>query len=162
MRFLVKQKIFSFGDNFVIKDDQGNDRFIVRGKVFALGDKLRIYDMQGQELFYIEQKLLRLLPEYTIYKSGQAVATVKKEFTFFKPRFSIWSTYGNYTIQGNFWGMDFSILKNGRQVAQVSKRWLSFGDTYGVDIVDDEDYAFILALVIVIDQVLHDDRHNNR
>jgi uncharacterized protein YxjI len=162
MRFLVKQKIFSFGDNFVIKDDQGNDRFIVRGKVFALGDKLRIYDMQGQELFYIEQKLLRLLPEYTIYKSGQAVATVKKEFTLFKPRFNIWSTYGNYTIQGNFWGMDFSILKNGRQVAQVSKRWLSFGDTYGVDIVDDEDYAFILTLVIVIDQVLHDDRHNNR
>lgn len=45
MRFLVKQKIFSFGDNFVIKDDEGNDRFVVKGKVFALGDKLRIYDM---------------------------------------------------------------------------------------------------------------------
>lgn len=161
MRFIVKQKIFSFGDNFIIKDDQGNDRFIVRGKVFTLGDKLRIYDMQGQELFYIEQKLLRLLPEYTIYKSGQAVATVKKEFTFFRPRFSIWSVYGNYTIQGNFWGMDFSILKNGRQVAQISKRWLSFRDTYSVDIVDD-DYAFILALVIIIDQVLHDDNHNDR
>mgnify|MGYP001265993007 FL=1 len=162
MRFLVKQKIFSFGDNFIIKDDQGNDRFIVKGKVFALGDKLRIYDMAGQELFYIEQKLLRLLPEYTIYKSNQAVATVKKDFTFFKPRFSIWSTYGNYSIHGNFWGMDFSIIKNGRQVAQVSKRWLSFSDTYGVDIADDEDYAFILALVIIIDQVLYDDGHNNQ
>ena len=162
MRFLVKQKIFSFGDNFIIKDDQGNDRFIVKGKVFSLGDKLRIYDMMGRELFYIEQKLLRLLPEYTIYKSGQAVATVKKDFSFFRPRFSIWSAYGNYSIQGDFFGMDFSITKNGRHVAQVSKRWLSFSDTYGVDIADDEDCAFILALVIIIDQVLHDDGHNNQ
>lgn len=161
MRFLVKQKVFSFGDNFVIKDDRDNHRFIVKGKVFALGDKLRIYDLEGQELFYIEQKLLRLLPEYTIYKSGQAVATVKKDFTFFRPRFSIWSIYGNYTIQGNLLGMDFSINKDGKTVAQVSKRWLSFGDTYSVDISDDEDYAFILTLVIVIDQVLHDDNHNN-
>lgn len=107
MRFLVKQKIFSFGDNFIIKDDQGNDRFIVKGKVFALGDKLRIYDMMGRELFYIEQKLLRLLPEYTIYKSGQAVATVKKDFSFFRPRFSIWSAYGNYSIQGDFLAWTF-------------------------------------------------------
>ena len=40
-------------------------------------------------------------------------------------------------------------------------RYLNAGspgsDTYGVDIADDEDYGFILALVIVIDQVLHDD-----
>jgi len=161
MRFLVKQKIFSFGDNFVIKDDHGNDHFIVKGKVFSLGDKLKIYDLMGQELFYIEQKLMRLLPQYTIYRSGQAVATVKKDFSFFKPRFSIWSVYGSYTIQGDFWGMNFSIIKNGRWVAQVSKKWLSFRDTYGVDIADDENYAFILALVIVIDQVLHDDNHNN-
>jgi uncharacterized protein YxjI len=101
------------------------------------------------------------LPEYTIYTSGQPIATAKKEFTLFKPRFNIWSAYGDYTIEGNFLGMDFSIFKSGKQVAQVSKRWFSFGDTYGVDITDDEDYAFILALVIVIDQALHYNRHNN-
>ncbi|NSW90479.1 MAG: LURP-one-related family protein [Firmicutes bacterium] len=160
MRFVVKQKIFSFGDNFTIKDEYGNDHFIVRGKVFALGDKLRLYNLQGDELFYIEQKLFRFLPEYTIYHLGQAVATVKKEFTFFKPRFNISSASGNYTIDGNFWGMEFSILKNGLPVAQVSKRWFSWGDTYGVDIVDSEDYAFIISLVIVIDQVIHDRNHN--
>ena len=161
MRFIVRQKVFSFGDNFTIKDETGNEHFIVRGKVFALGDKLRIYNMQGQELFYIEQKLFRFLPEYTIYQSGQPVATVKKQFTFFKPRFTIWSAYGDFTIEGNFLGMDFSIYKNGKHVAQVSKRWFSWGDTYGVDIADDENYGFLLALVIVIDQVIHDNNHNN-
>lgn len=157
MRFVVRQKVFSFGDNFTIKDEAGNEHFMVKGKVFALGDKLRIYDMQGHELFYIEQKLLRFLPEYIIYRSGQPVATVKKQLTFFRPRFRIWSVYGEFTIEGNFLGMEFLIHRNGKHVAQVSKRWFAWSDTYGVDIADDEDYGFILALVIVIDQVLHDD-----
>lgn len=161
MRFMVKQRVFSLGDNFTIKDGAGNEHFIVKGKIFAFGNKLRIYNMQEQELFYIEQKLLRFLPEYTIYQLGQQVATVKKELTFFKPRFNIWSTMGDYSIQGNFLGMEFSIYKNGNYIAQVSKRWFSWGDTYGVDIINGEDYAFILALVIVIDQVIHDRNHNN-
>ena len=162
MRFMVKQKIFSFGDNFTINDEYGNPHFQVKGKVFAIGDKLRIYDMMGNELVYIEQKVFRLLPEYTIYFNGKAAAKVKEEFTFFKPRFNIESIMGNYSIEGNFWGMDFNILKNGEFVAQVSKKWFSWSDTYGVDIADGEDYAFILALVIVIDQVIHDNNHNNK
>lgn len=161
MRFIVKQKIFSFGDNFIINDEMGNPYFQVKGKVFSLGDKLHICDMQGNEIVYIEQKLFKFLPEYTIYYKGMPAARVKKEFTFFKPKFNIESFIGNYTIEGDFWGMDFNVLKNDRIVAHVSKRWFSFRDTYGVDISDDEDYAFILALVIVIDQVIHDNNHNN-
>ncbi len=157
MRYVVKQRVFSFGDNFTIKDEAGNDCFVVKGKVFTFGDKLSMYDMYGQELVYIEQRLFRFLPEYSIYYRGQLYATVKKEFTFFKPKFNIQSYVGNYTIQGEFFNLDFSIFKEGRHVATVSKKWLSWGDTYSVDIAEDEDHAFILALVIVIDQVLHDD-----
>jgi uncharacterized protein YxjI len=57
--------------------------------------------------------------------------------------------------------MNFNILRDGRQVAEVSKRWFAWSDTYGVDISDEEDPVFILALVIVIDQVIHDNNHNN-
>ncbi len=89
MRFMVKQKIFSFGDNFTIKDEMGNPHFQVRGRVFSLGDKLRLYDMKGNEVVYIEQKLFKLLPEYTLYYNGMPAAKVKREFTFFRPRFSI-------------------------------------------------------------------------
>jgi len=161
MRYVVKQRVFSFGDNFTIKDEAGNDCFVVKGKVFTFGDKLSMYDMYGQELVYIEQRLFRFLPEYSIYYRGQLYATVKKEFTFFKPRFRIHSTMAEYSAEGNLWGMDFSILRNGKLVALVSKKWFAWSDTYGVDIIEDEDPVFILALVIVIDQVIHDGNHNN-
>jgi len=156
MKYLVKQKVFSFRDSFTIKNEFGEECFSVIGKIFSFGNKLHLTDLQGNELYYIEQKIFRFLPEYTIYRDGVPVAQVKKNFTFFRPSFDITSVYGNYNISGNLWAYDFSIFKNGSPVAVISKQWFSFSDTYGVSIDDREDAAFILALVIVLDQIYHD------
>lgn len=161
MRYKIRQRIFSFGDNFAIKDEQENDRYIVQGKVFSLGDKLRIMDLSGNELFYIEQQLFRFLPEYYIYAGGRQMAVVKKQLSFFTPKFVIDSAYGAYDIQGNVFGYDFQIYKDGRMVAVINKKWFSFGDSYGVEIVEGEDHAFLLTLAIVIDQVLHDEKRRH-
>ena len=32
MRYVMKQKLFCWGDDFTIKDDAGTDRFFVDGK----------------------------------------------------------------------------------------------------------------------------------
>lgn len=156
MKYLIRQRIFSLGDNFTIQNEYGEGCFRVYGKIFSLGNKLRLTDMQDQELYYIEQKLFRFLPEYTIYQNGTPVAQVKKNFALFRPSFDITSVFGNYNIDGNFFAYDFSIFKDGSPVALVSKKWFSFSDTYGVSIADNEDAAFLLALVIVLDQVYHD------
>lgn len=161
MRYQINQKILSFGDDFIIRDEYGSERYHVKGKIFALGDKLRIYDENGFERAYIEQKLFRLLPEYSIYIGGQYAAKVKKEFTFFRPKFNIESMAGHYSIDGDFFGYDFRISKGERVVAVISKRFFAFRDSYGVEIVDDENQALILAFVIIIDQVIHDESHNN-
>ncbi|NLX77036.1 MAG: hypothetical protein GXZ01_06645 [Clostridiaceae bacterium] len=156
MKYLIRQRIFSLRDSFTIKNELGEDCFTVYGKIFSLGNKLYLNDLQGRELYYIEQRLFRFLPEYTIYQNGNPVARVKKNFTLFRPSFDISSVFGNYNISGNFWAYDFTIFKNGAPVAVISKKWFSFSDTYGVSIDDKEDAAFILALVIVLDQVYHD------
>lgn len=158
MRYKIKQKIFSFGDDFTVKDANDYDRFIVKGKVFSLGDKLKVTDLDGNEIAYIEQELFRFLPKYNIYVNGHHRATVKKELSFFKPKFFIESSTGNYSIEGNILSYDFNILKNNQIVAVINKGWFTLSDTYGVDVVDHEDHGFILSLVIVIDQTLHDSK----
>jgi uncharacterized protein YxjI len=35
MRYQLKQKIWTLGDTFAIKDGDGNDVFLVKGKVFS-------------------------------------------------------------------------------------------------------------------------------
>jgi uncharacterized protein YxjI len=161
MKYQVKQKIFSFGDSFTIKNEYGDDVYLVRGKVFSLGKKLTIDDLNGNELVYIEQKLLKLLPQYTIYMEGSAIATVKKEFSVFTPRFNIESDMGEYKIEGDVFSHEFVILKDNSTVGEVSKEWFSFSDTYGVKINDNENQAFMLALIIVIDEVQSSNKNNS-
>ncbi|MGH4137693.1 LURP-one-related/scramblase family protein [Clostridium sp.] len=156
----MREKIFSMGDKFTIKDASGDDVFSVEGKIFSMGNKLKIYDMGGNEIVYIEQKLFKLLPEYGIYLNGTYAAKVKKEFTFISNRFDIDSNMGNYEIEGDFLAHDFSIMKNDSTIAEINKKWVAWGDTYEIEINEQENYAFILALVIVIDQVLHNNKNN--
>lgn len=160
MKFAVKQRIFSLTDSFTIRDEYENERYNVRGSFFSLGKKLTIFDMSGNEVVYIEQKLFRFLPEYDIYYRGSYVANVKKEFTLFSNRFDIDSNMGRYTVDGDFLGLDFTIYKDGKAAAYISKKFFAWSDTYGVDVQEGEDDAFILALVIVIDEVVHDNRNH--
>lgn len=161
MRFQIRQKVFSFGDNFIIKDEYDEPHFQVEGKVFSLGDKLRLLDSSGRELFYIEQQLFKLFSEYNLYANGEVVAKCKRRFALLGVKFDITSSYGNFTIEGSPMSYNFRILKNNRVIATADKRFFSFSDTYGVDIDDSEDYGFILSLVIIIDQVVHDSNKNH-
>lgn len=161
MKYLVRQRLFSFNDSFNITDEFDRPIFQIEGKIFTIGNKLNIYDMNGNKRIYIEQKLFRFLPEYEIYEDDKIVARVKKQLTFFKPKLDIESDYGIFQIEGDVFGYNFSILKNGRVVAAVNKKLISFSDTYAVEVAEGEKDDFILALIIVIDQVLHDNSHNN-
>jgi uncharacterized protein YxjI len=159
MRYIIRQKVFSLGDSFIIKDEAGNDIFIVRSQILSFGKKLRIFDLLDNELCYIEQKLFKFMPEYDIYIAGEHIANIKKKFAFFKHDFTITSSFGNYDVEGDFWAHEFEILKDNNLVARISKQFFSFTDTYGVDIDDAQDQISNLAIAIVVDMVCHDDEH---
>ena len=160
MRFVMKQKLFCWGDDFTIKDESGADRFFVDGKAFSLGDKLSFQDMAGNELAFIRQKLLAWGPTYEIYHGGELAAVVKKElFTFFNCRFTV-DVPGPNDLEaaGNFTDHEYVFTRSGGDVASVSKRWFAWSDTYGVEIAGGEDDVLILASTVVIDMVCHGDR----
>lgn len=161
MEYKVRQKVFSIGDKFTIRDMNDNDMFYVQGKIFSFGNKLRILDLANNELVYIEQKIFRFLPEYNIYMHNRHVAMVKKEFSFFKPKLYIQSDLGSFEVEGNIFAYDFNVKKDNRIVASVSKKFFSWSDSYKVYIDDREDQVLMLALVIVLDQVFHDNNSNN-
>jgi len=161
VKYQIRQNVFSIRSRFIIKDEHEQPRYTVEGKFFSLGKQLTLYNMQGVEEIYIEQKIFRFLPEYHFYKKRQHIATIKKEISFLRPRYYIESNQGHYEIEGNVFAYDFKIIKNKKMIAIVNKRWFSFGDTYGVEISDCEDVSFILALVIVLDQIHHEDQKNH-
>ena len=58
MRYIMKQKILSLGNDFRIRNEAGEDVFLVDGRALSIGDKLSFQDMAGKELAFIRQKLL--------------------------------------------------------------------------------------------------------
>lgn len=160
MRYVMQQKLLSWGDDFTIKDEAGNDAFFIDGKMFSLGDQLSFQDMQGNELAYIKQKLFAWGKTYEIYRRGTLAAVVKKElFTFFKCRFTV-DVPGPDDLEatGDFLDHEYAFSRGDRAVASVSKAWFSFRDTYGIDVADDEDAVLVLASAVVIDMACHADR----
>ena len=158
MRYIMKQKLFSFGDDFVIKDESGRDVFFVDGKAFSIGNKLSFQDMSGNELAFIRQKILSFKPTYEISYSGGTAVVKKDLFTFFRASFTIdVPGPGDLEAQGDLLAHEYSFTRGGQQVAQVSKQWFAFTDSYGVDIAEGEDDVLILASTVVIDMCCHPD-----
>jgi uncharacterized protein YxjI len=165
MRYRMRQKLFSFGDDFTIQDDAGRDVFFVDGKAFSIGNKLSFQDMAGRELAFIRQKLLSWGPTYVIEMAGGGEAVVKKQlFTFFQCAFTVDlpGTSDDLEAKGNLTDHEYTFERGGRPVATVSKQWFALADTYGVDIADGQDDVLILASTVVIDMCCHGDSKNNR
>ena len=159
MRYIMRERILSWGDDFTVKDADGREAYFVDGKVFSFGHKLSFRDMEGNQVALIDQKLLSFGPQYDIVRTGQTVARVKKHlFTPFRAKFTV-DVEGpdDLEARGNFLDHEYAFERDGREVAQVSKKWFSFSDTYGIDIDTGEDDVLILAAAVVIDLVSHPD-----
>lgn len=163
MRYMMRQRILSWGDDFSIKDADGQEVYYIDGKVFSFGNKLSIKDRNGAELAQINQKLLSLGPQYEIVSGGETVAVVKKHlFTPFRARFSV-DVPGPDDLEatGDFLDHEYVFERSGRVVARVSKKWFSLADTYAVDIEEGQDDVLVLAAAVVIDLVSHPDENKS-
>ena len=52
--------------------------------------------------------------------------------------------------------MNFQILQQSKIVGQVNKEWFTWGDSYKVQILDEEMKAIVIAHVVAIDCVKSD------
>ena len=89
MKLYIKEKVFSWGDKFTVKDEYGNDKYFVQGEVFSWGKKLHVYDMTGNEVAFIKQEVWSFLPRFYVYCNNVQVAEIKKEFSFIFPKYSV-------------------------------------------------------------------------
>ena len=151
MKLYIKEKVFSWGDKFTVKDAYGEDKYIVEGEVFTFGKKLHVYDRSGREVAFIKQEVWSFLPRFYVFCGDRQVAEIKKEFTFLFPRYTIEGL--GWEIEGSFMAHDYQITKRGRKIVTISKEWMTWGDSYELDIADPADELVALAVVIAIDCV---------
>ena len=152
MKLYMHQKVFSWKDRFSVFDVEETPIYHVSGELFSWGKKLHVYNLNEEEVAGVNEKVMTLLPKFSVLVRGEEIAEIVKEFTLFRPSYAIRGI--NWKIKGDYFAHDYKITDGNRTVAAIHKKWLSFGDVYEVDIADEEEELYALAVVLAIDTVL--------
>lgn len=149
MKLLFKQRVFSWFDSYDIYDEQGDAVFTVKGQL-SWGHCLHISDAAGNHIGTVKEVVLSFLPRFDIYAGDRLLGSIRKEFTFFKPKFTL--DMNGWTIDGDWLEWDYTIRDaSGKPVATISKQLLSWSDTYVIDVHSPADAIPALMVVLAID-----------
>ena len=155
-RYQMREKLVSIGDDFWIKDGQGNKVFKVDGKALRVRNTLIFEDAHRNKLCQIQERMLRVKDTMEVEDAlGNQVAVVKKAIISpIRDRFSVKIKDGpDLNVKGNILDHEYTIGEGRHTVAKVSKKWFRIRDTYGVEVEPDQDDVVILAVTVCIDQM---------
>ncbi len=154
--YRMRQDLLLCGDDYWIENALGSRVYFVDGKAFHLREHLGFQDRQGNELAAIQERVMRIKDTYRIYRKGNVLATVK--LVLISPQgqgFEVHIAGGqNMEAEGNIVDHEYEIRERRRKVAEVSKKWFTAADSYGVLIVPGADDVLVLAVTAVIDMML--------
>jgi uncharacterized protein YxjI len=160
-RYKMKQRMISLGDDFFVEDQRGLRVFHIDGKALRLRDTLIFRDIQGNELCKIQERMLRVRDTMVIERpDDNKIATVKKALiTPLRERFTVdMADGGEIQVRGNILDHEYRFERDGRKVAEVSKKWFRIRDTYGVEIEPGQNDMVILAATVALDAMAHEGR----
>ena len=164
-RYKIRQKMLSIGDDFWIENQEGDRAFKVDGKALRLRKTLFFEDLNGNKLAKIQERLLAIKDTMVVEDAeGNQLAVIKKGLI--APLGDHWTVAvrggPDLDVQGNLLDHEYSISERRQKIAEVSKKWLSLTDTYGVEIGEGQNDILILAIAIAIDMMAHDDNEKKR
>ncbi len=151
----MREKLVSFGNDFVIETAGGAPAYRVDGKALRVRNTIKIQTPRGQPLYTVQERMIRVKKTMVIEREGRTVATIQKALvTPLRDRFDVQVVGGPpLHVRGNIVDHEYTITRNGQVVARVSKRWFRVRDTYGVEVMPGEDDAFVLAVTAAIDAI---------
>ena len=153
MEYVMSSR-WSLLERFDITDQAGMPQFEARGH---LGSRITLHDPAGQEVADIRKHLVT--DTHEVYVGGQRVAQVRHA-GIFGDKYDIESAFGFLSARGHFDGGDYAISRDGAPVARMVRRF-SLREKFAIEVADNENQAFLLALVLAI-EAIHDERRGDR
>ena len=150
-RLIVNQRLLSFRERFTVTDETGGPVYDVEGSLFQIPKQFTVRDLSGRERVRVRKKPLGWLPRFFVEVDGREVATIRKELTLLRPRYTVDGP--GMAVAGDIWSMSFELRRDGVPIGRVDKKWLAVRDRYAIEIERDEDELLVLGVVLAIDYV---------
>ena len=97
----------------------------------------------------VKEEVLTLLPRFALYAGDVCIGQIRKEFTFFKPVFTL--DCNGWEVRGDFLEWDYQVVDGPREIMSASKELFNWTDTYLLDIADPGNALLCLMIVLAID-----------
>ncbi len=157
MKLYIKQAIFTLGEQFVVKNENGEDQFYVEGSFLQIPKQFKVFDKNHDQVATINRQMFRMFGQYDITTNTNSI-TLKRQFSLFRQSYVIEGI--DWYLQGNFTGHNYQLIRGNNPIMHLSKHWFTWGDSYELDIHDDHDAVLALCIAISIDYELLKDQNS--
>ncbi|XP_018819414.1 protein LURP-one-related 10-like [Juglans regia] len=171
---VVKKVMTISGGNFVVTDNNDNVIFNVKGNLMTLHDARVLLDAAGNPIVTLREKRMTAHHRWNVYRGeskepSDLIFTVKRSSTI-QRRAKLHVFLANNTneevcdfmVEGS-WAEKSCVVYTGDRtniIAQMCKKTtvrsvLVGKDNYSVTVHPNVDYAFIVALIVILDDMNH-------
>ncbi|AES79764.1 putative tubby-like domain-containing protein [Medicago truncatula] len=176
----VVKKVMTIADNLTVTDVNGNIVFKVKGSVFTIRDHRVLVDAAGNPIITLRRKILTMHDRWEAYR-GQSTNAKDLIFTLkrsslmqFKTKLDVFLA-GNtkedvcdFKVKGSWFERSCSVYagESNNIVAQMHKKHtvtsiLIGKDHFMVTVYPNIDYAFIVALIVILGEINDDAKNSN-
>ncbi|KAL9337036.1 hypothetical protein Peur_071524 [Populus x canadensis] len=168
----VSTKLWSLGENdFKVSDINGTLIFQVKSKLLSLHDRRFLKDAAGNILVNLRQKIMTMHRKWEAFRGESKeekdlLFTAKKSKLFqFKTELDVFlgnnkGEVPDFKVKGGYSESSCSVLLGGSNtmLAQMHRKHslastILDTDSFGVTVYPNVDYAFITALVVILDEI---------
>ncbi|CAA7389312.1 unnamed protein product [Spirodela intermedia] len=157
--------------DFTVKDVEGNDVFRVKGVIFSMRGKRVLEDAVGNPLITMQQKLWSAHSWWNVFRGdsiddSDLLFTAKRSSLFqLKTKLDVFLAANtkddvcDFRVKGSYLESSCIIYQGDSSVivAQMKKytvKSMILGkDSFGVTIYPNVDHAFIVALIVILDEI---------
>ncbi|KAL8526527.1 hypothetical protein ACS0TY_015647 [Phlomoides rotata] len=172
----ISRKLMTLQDGtFGVTDINGNIMFQIKGKLFSIHDRRVLLDAAGNPIITFQQKLITAHRRWQAFRGDSTdsknliFSARKSSLLQFKTKLDVFLASNtredicDFRIEGSWLERSCLIYAGNTNniVAQMHKKHsaqsiLLGKDTFGVTVYPNVDYAFIVALVVILEEINED------
>ncbi|KAK8663622.1 hypothetical protein V6N13_083431 [Hibiscus sabdariffa] len=169
----IQHTVFTVAENyFDITDDGGNPVFKVRDKLFCFPNRRVLFDAAGNPLVSLRKKFLSVHRRWKVFrgeseKASEFLFSVKKSSLVLRKTATSLDVFlasnttesrADFRIKENWGGSTCTVLHGDTIIAEMHrnhnlKSLVTNADNYGITAYPNVDYAFIVALLVILDDI---------
>eukprot|EP01018_Ginkgo_biloba_P000288 Gb_02701 [translate_table: standard] len=170
----VQKKVISLsGGDFTVTDYNGNAILRVDGRVLSLRDKRVLQDISGNPLVTMKAKILTIHRKWEAFRGDNSDAqnllfSAKKSSLFqLKTSLDVFMASNtqqqvcDFKVKGSYLERSCTIYQGSRVIAEMKRKYtvaniLLGKDTFAVTVHPGVDFAFIVALIVILHEINRD------